>query len=162
MRVFVTGGRGFLARVVTSHLIDSGAQVTLLSRGKDWVKVDLQRALGRPRGRPTGCWPSPDPTHRALGRQGLLLPRQPRPAAPQADQDRHPSARHQIVYRQRRGSAGGRPPDFEAETYKRRNVIERSFHDHKQSRGLATRYDKLATTYRGGVVLRAIVIWLRQ
>ena len=42
------------------------------------------------------------------------------------------------------------------------NVIERSFHDHKQWRGLATRYDKLSTTYRGGVVLRAIVIWLRQ
>ena len=32
----------------------------------------------------------------------------------------------------------------------------------KQWRGLATRYDKLALTYRGGVVLRAITIWLRQ
>ena len=53
-------------------------------------------------------------------------------------------------------------PNFDAETYKRRNVIERSFNDHKQWRGLATRYDKLATTYRGGVVLRAIAIWLRQ
>jgi len=28
--------------------------------------------------------------------------------------------------------------------------------------GLATRYDKLALTYRGGAVLRAITIWLRQ
>ena len=46
--------------------------------------------------------------------------------------------------------------------YKGRNVIERSFNDHKQWRGLATRYDKLATTYRGGIVLRAIAIWLRQ
>jgi hypothetical protein len=27
---------------------------------------------------------------------------------------------------------------------------------------LATRYDKLATVYRGGVVLRAITIWLRE
>ena len=41
-------------------------------------------------------------------------------------------------------------------------MVERSFNDHKQWRGLATRYDKLATVYRGGVVLRAITIWLRQ
>ena len=41
-----------------------------------------------------------------------------------------------------------------------RNVIEISFNDHKQRRGLATRYDKLAAVYRGGVVLRAITIWL--
>ncbi|MBO0811863.1 MAG: transposase, partial [Microlunatus sp.] len=27
-------------------------------------------------------------------------------------------------------------------------------------RGIATRYDKLATVYRGAVVLRAITIWL--
>jgi len=30
----------------------------------------------------------------------------------------------------------------------------------KQWRGLATRYDKLALTYRGGVVLGAIITWL--
>ena len=32
----------------------------------------------------------------------------------------------------------------------------RSFNRIKDWRGLATRYDKLAITYRGGVVLRAI------
>jgi transposase len=42
------------------------------------------------------------------------------------------------------------------------NVVERSFNDHKQWRGIATRYDKLATIYRGGVVLCAITIWLRE
>lgn len=47
-------------------------------------------------------------------------------------------------------------------TYKNRNVVERSFNDYKQWRGLTTRYDKRATTYRGGVTLRAIVIWLRH
>jgi putative transposase len=73
-----------------------------------------------------------------------------------------PQPADQIAHRQRRGSEGGRPPDFDAPAYKGRNVIERSFNDHKQWRGLATRYDKLATTYRGGVVLRAIAIWLRQ
>lgn len=68
----------------------------------------------------------------------------------------------QIGHRKRRGSAGGRPPAFDAEAYKGRNVVERSFNDHKQWRGLATRYDKLAAVYRGGVVLRAITIWLRE
>jgi len=73
-----------------------------------------------------------------------------------------PQPSDQIAHRTRRGSAGGRPPAFDAVTYKGRNVIERSFNDHKQWRGLATRYDKLAAVYRGGVVLRAITIWLRE
>lgn len=71
-----------------------------------------------------------------------------------------PQPSDQIAHRKRRGSAGGRPPAFDSVAYKRRNVIERSFNDYKQWRGIATRYDKLATTYRGAVVLRAITIWL--
>ncbi len=71
-----------------------------------------------------------------------------------------PQPSDQIGHRKRRGSAGGRPPAFNAMTYKDRNVVERSFNDHKQWRGIATRYDKLAVTYRGAVVLRAITIWL--
>ena len=73
-----------------------------------------------------------------------------------------PEPSDQAGHRKRRGSAGGRPPAFDANTYKNRNVVERSFNDYKQWRGLATRYDKHATTYRGGVTLRAIIIWLRQ
>ncbi len=73
-----------------------------------------------------------------------------------------PQPSDQVAHRKRRGSAGGRPPAFDPKIYKGRNVIERSFNDHKQWRGLATRYDKLAVVYRGGVVLRAITIWLRQ
>lgn len=73
-----------------------------------------------------------------------------------------PQPADQIAHRKQRGAAGGRPPEFDARTYKRRNVIERSFNDHKQWRGIATRYDKLATVYRGGIVLRAITLWLRQ
>jgi transposase len=73
-----------------------------------------------------------------------------------------PQPSDQITHRKRRGSAGGRPPAFDALIYKDRNVIERSFNQHKQWRALATRYDKLATVYRGGVVLRAITIWLRE
>ena len=71
-----------------------------------------------------------------------------------------PQPSDQIAHRKKRGSAGGRPPSFNATAYKGRNVIERSFNDHKQWRGIATRYDKLAVVYRGAVVLRAITIWL--
>jgi putative transposase len=67
----------------------------------------------------------------------------------------------QAGHRRRKGSKGGRPPAFDSEAYKGRNVVERSFNTLKQWRGLATRYDKLAITYRGGVVLAAIVTWLR-
>ena len=42
-----------------------------------------------------------------------------------------------------------------------RNVVERSFNAIKQWRALATRYDKLALTYPGGVVLAAILTWPR-
>ena len=73
-----------------------------------------------------------------------------------------PEPSDQIGHRKRRGSCGGRPVNFDSETYKRRNTVERSFSLLKQWRGIATRYDKLALTYRAGVVLYAVVIWLRQ
>jgi transposase len=71
-----------------------------------------------------------------------------------------PEPSQHIAHRKRRGSRGGRPPGFDAEDYKRRNVIERNFNVVKQWRGLATRYDKLAIVYRAAAVLRAITIWL--
>jgi transposase len=52
-----------------------------------------------------------------------------------------PEPSDQIRHRQRRGSRGGRPPAFDADLYKGRNVVERSFNTIKQWRGLATRYD---------------------
>ncbi|WP_420030257.1 IS5 family transposase [Rhodococcus maanshanensis] len=58
--------------------------------------------------------------------------------------------------RLRRGSRGGRPVRFDAEKYKGRNVVERSFCTLKQWRALATPYDKLALTYRAGVMLSAV------
>ena len=71
-----------------------------------------------------------------------------------------PAKSDQIAARKRRGSKGGRPHGFDAEAYKGRNVVERSFNKAKQWRGLATRYDKLAITYRAAVTLSAILTWL--
>jgi transposase len=65
-----------------------------------------------------------------------------------------------IARRKAKGSAGGRPLAFDAADYKNRNVVERAFNKLKNWRGLATRYDKHALVYRGGVVLASIVLWL--
>jgi transposase len=71
-----------------------------------------------------------------------------------------PEQADQIGHRKNRGSHGGRPVDFDAADYKNRNVVERAFNHMKNWRGLATRYDKHALVYRGGVVLAAILLWL--
>lgn len=72
-----------------------------------------------------------------------------------------PQKTNEIAARQKKGSQGGRPPGLDVEAYKGRNVVERSFNSVKQWRGLATRYDKLATTYRSATVLHAILQWLK-
>ncbi|CRH13063.1 transposase [Mycobacterium tuberculosis] len=56
---------------------------------------------------------------------------------------------------------GGRPPAFDAALYGLRNTVERGFHRLKQWRGIATRYDKYALTYLGGVLLACAVIHAR-
>jgi len=73
-----------------------------------------------------------------------------------------PERADQIAHRRRRGRHGGRPPKFDAEAYRGRNVIERGFNLLKQWRGIATRYDKNAHVYRGAIILRAALIWLRH
>lgn len=70
-----------------------------------------------------------------------------------------PQRSDQIAARQKRGSAGGRPPNFDADMYKFRNVVERCFGRLKQWRGIATRYDKTARNYRGGILLATIILF---
>ena len=73
-----------------------------------------------------------------------------------------PEPDDQKGHRKRRGSAGGRPVGLDAESYHGRNVIERRFCHLKQWRGLATRYDKHALTYRAAVILHAVIAWTHQ
>jgi len=73
-----------------------------------------------------------------------------------------PEPSDQQGHRKRRGSRGGRPVGLDAADYKGRNVIERRYCHIKQWRGLATRYDKLAITYRAAVILNAVIAWTRQ
>ncbi len=72
-----------------------------------------------------------------------------------------PERHDQIDRRKAKGSAGGRPPAFDAALYGLRNTVERGFHRLKQWRGIATRYDKYALTYLGGVLLACAVIHAR-
>lgn len=72
-----------------------------------------------------------------------------------------PQRSDQIAQRQAKGSRGGRPPGFDTETYKKRNTVERSYLRLKQWRGIATRYDKHARTFLGGVLLAATIIHIK-
>ena len=72
-----------------------------------------------------------------------------------------PEPADQAAHRRRRGSAGGRPISYDPAEYRGRNVIERGINLIKQWRALASRYDKYALTYRGGIVLAAILSWTR-
>lgn len=72
-----------------------------------------------------------------------------------------PERADQLANRKRRGRAGGRPPKFDSAAYKGRNVVERAFNKVKHWRGVATRYDKLASTYRAGVVMALVTEWLK-
>jgi len=73
-----------------------------------------------------------------------------------------PERSDQIANRQRKGSAGGRPVSYDTEDYKNRNVVERFFNRIKHWRAIASRFDKYAVVYRGGIILAAIVDWLKQ
>ncbi|GGY32657.1 hypothetical protein GCM10010299_43810 [Streptomyces tanashiensis] len=63
-----------------------------------------------------------------------------------------------VSSRARRGSRGGRPPAFDRETYKHRNVVERCFNRLKQWRGIATRYDKTTQSYETDVTLASLLM----
>jgi transposase len=106
---------------------------------------------GRPRKRPNRVLAdkaySHPSTRAALRRRGIAFT--------------SPQKRDQIAHRQRKGSRGGRPPAFNAELYRDRNVVERCFNRLKQFRDLATRYAKRAAYYRAELIIAAIVLWLR-
>ncbi|KIQ64618.1 transposase [Kitasatospora griseola] len=73
-----------------------------------------------------------------------------------------PEKADQAANRRKRGSAGGRPPGFDKERYKKRNVVERAINKLKNFRAVATRYDKRVYVFVGTVTLAALAIWLRS
>jgi transposase len=88
------------------------------------------------------------------------------PSTRHALRDRHirfacPERADQITRRASKGSHGGRPPAFDQQLYRQRNVVERCFARLKQFRGLATRYAKRAAYYQAELTIAAIILWLR-
>lgn len=84
----------------------------------------------------------------------------------------HPSTRNALRKRgirftsperedQKRRIHRGGSPQFDAEEYKRRNVVERCFNRLKQFRGLATRYAKRAAYFRSELLIASLILWLR-
>ncbi|WP_428841812.1 IS5 family transposase [Gordonia polyisoprenivorans] len=114
----------------------------------DQLKV-ARHGRGRPRTRPDAVLADKAYCGRAhrenLRRRGI------RAVIPQRDD--------QIAHRKTKGSDGGRPISLDKEAYKGRNVVERFFNRIKQWRAVATRYDKLALTYRGTILLAGIRLW---
>jgi transposase len=66
-----------------------------------------------------------------------------------------PKRRDQIAHRR------GRPPHFNSQQYRRRNVIERCVGWLKEARAVATRFEKLAIHYLGTLKLAMIRRYLR-
>jgi transposase len=91
--------------------------------------LSVTQPVGRPRTRPDAV--RGDKAYSSRANRQHLRDRRIKAVIPEpADQTGH---------RKRRGSRGGRPPGFDADDYRGRNVIERRFCDFKQWRGLATR-----------------------
>ncbi len=73
-----------------------------------------------------------------------------------------PERADQKANRVRRGRAGGRPPASDRELDQACNVVERCFNRLKQFRAIGTRFDKLATRYKAGLHLAALILRLRE
>ncbi|MFI0544257.1 IS5 family transposase [Streptomyces sp. WSLK1-3] len=108
--------------------------------------------LGRPRCRPDQV--IADKAYSSHGFRAYLRKRGIACTVPEkTDQKRH---------RHNRGHRGGWPPAFDRHIYRRRNVVERCFNRLKGFRGIATRYDKTATSYEAAVNLVSFLLWARS
>ena len=68
----------------------------------------------------------------------------------------------QTANRRRRGTAGGRPPAFDAQAYRQRNTVERAIRRLKAHRAVAMRSDKREYMYNGTIDVASMRIWLRD
>jgi transposase len=140
-------GRSLTTRITGGQAADTKQLVPLL----DAVAVPRPGGTGRPRKRPDSL--SADKAYSSKANRAALRRRKITAIIPERTD--------QCNNRSRKGSRGGRPPNFDAERYKNRNQIERGFNRRKQWRGVATRYDKLGAHYQATLDLVETLDWLR-
>lgn len=143
-----TDGRGLLMSVVLTggHAGDNPQLLPVL----DGIRV-ARTGPGRPRTRPQAVIADKAYSHPSTRRQ--MRRRKVRFVSPER--------LDQAARRAAKGRRGGRPPAFDEQLYRGRNVVERCFNRLKQFRDLATRYAKRAAYYRAEVMIAAMILWLR-
>ena len=67
-----------------------------------------------------------------------------------------------IPYRRDQRPGDGRHRPFDSSVYRERNRVERLINRLKQSRRLATRYEKQACHYLAMLMLAAVLLWVRE
>ncbi|GGN88977.1 IS5 family transposase [Actinoplanes lobatus] len=140
-------GRSLATRITPGQAADTKQLKPLL----DDVAVRRPGGVGRPRKRPDSV--SADKAYSSKANRADLRRRRITTVIPER--------KDQQANRAKKGSAGGRPPNFDAEAYKKRNQIERGFSRRKQWRGVATRYDKRGDSYKAVLDLAETLDWLR-
>ncbi len=116
------------------------------------LRVGRRRRASRPRTRPDRMLADKAYSNRKI--RGELRRRRITATIPEkTDQQKARTAK---------GSAGGRPPAFDAEAYKERNSVERAINKLKDFRAVAMRTDKREFVFPGTVDVASIKIWLRH
>ena len=143
-----TGGRGLpMSVVLTGGQAGDNPQLLPVLAG---IRVHRGGA-GRPRTRPQAV--VADKAYAHHSNRAAMRRRKERFISPEKA--------NQVRHRMAKGSRGGRPPIFDEELYRSRNVIERCFNRLKQFRDLATRYAKRVAYYRAEILIAATILWLR-